>query len=498
MAIVSYNSNRIIPAPLVQINKTFEKTGDGEIKGARFNLTLNGTIMAFKGSPNQSGVFYTGSNYDPDGRTDPTYTVGIDENSRLAAIMRKQEAIRDLFSEEGHSLEFQSFDGSPAIKCNPRINNIEFEQGIWYDICRYTINCEADVLYINGTAIGEDSFNQYISECSESWNIETSEDKQEGVGLPRTYIITHNVSAKGKRFYNDEGNLESPAWEQARKYVIPKLGLNNSFLSSSGVKDLPSYYGGYNHVRREETNINEGSYSVTETWLLASGSALEEFNVSINNDTKNGVTTVGIEGNVTGLEERNSNMSLTTSKYDNALEKFNSVSGVFLDRAQTYSGYTLNVVPVKTVIGKNPITGVITYNFEYDNRPSNLIPGVKSEVISLTNSWNVDTFATIFVLGRAAGPVLQSLGTKEAKKRNLSIECVFPAATLSGSTITDYKNIFNTQNPRFTSAASVIQNIIDAADPINNGYNQRFIANQEEVWEPTTGRYSYKVDFVYE
>ena len=45
----------------------------------------------------------------------------------LKAILRKQEAIRILFSEDGHNFEIQPWDGGPSSKCNPRIQSIEFE-----------------------------------------------------------------------------------------------------------------------------------------------------------------------------------------------------------------------------------------------------------------------------------------------------------------------------------------------------------------------------------
>jgi hypothetical protein len=498
MAICSYNSKRIIPAPIVSITKNFEKTGDGEIKGARFTLTITGTLMAFKGSPDSDGDFYTGSRYDPDGRTEPTSLEEISQDSRVAAIFRKQEALRELFSQEGHSLEFQAFDGSPPIKCNPRINSIEFQDGIWYDVCRYTINCEADVIYINGTSIGEDEFTQYISEANETWNIDTSEDRPEGLGLPRTYILSHTVSAKGKRFYDEAGDLESPAWEQARKYVVPRLGFDNNLLSSSGVRDLPSYYGGFNHVRKEDIGKNDGTYSVSETWILSSGAALEDFNVSVTRDSRDGLTKVSIDGNITGLEQRSAAMQVVSTKFNNAETKFNSVSGVLLTRAQTYSGETLNVFPASVLLGKNPVTGTITYKYEYDNRPTNYIPGAKSEVISISNNWNVDTFAQIFVLGRAAGPVLQDLGSREAQTTDLSIEVVFNPAVLSESSVNGYKSILNLQNPRFTAAGTEIQKIVDAANPVNNGFATAYISTQNESWEPTSGRYSYKIQYVYE
>ncbi len=499
MAICSYNAKRIIPAPFVQITKSFNKTGDGENVGAVFTLVLTGTLMSFKGSPDDDGLFYTGSRYDPDGRTDPTFTVGIDQDSRIASIFRKQEALRELFSEEGHSLEFQAFDGSPPIKCNPRIQSIEFQDGTWVDVCRYTITCEADIVYVNGQSFGEDTFESYISDLTETWNIDVSDDRGEGLGLPRTYTLTHAISARGKRFYNEIEELEAPAWEQARRYVLPRLGIANALLPSSGVLDLPSYYAGFNHVRKEDIDKRGGNYGITETWLLASGSALEDFNVSVKRDARDGLTNVSIEGTITGLEERDTSLQLVTSKYDNASDKFTSVSGVLLTRAQAYSGMTLNVEPMSTVIGRNPVTGSITYAFEYNDRPSNFIAGAKSETISVSNSFNVDTFAQIFVLGRVQGPVLQNLGTKEATTSSLNIEVVFSPATLSANTAAAYRSMIWSQNPRFSGAAPDIQKIIDGFSPLNAGLAAtQFTSEQTENWEPTSGRYTYRLSVTYE
>src|SRR5690606_21036907 len=128
------------------------------------------------------------------------------DDSRFKAIIRKQEAIRQLFAEEGLVLEFQSFDGSQPMKCNPRILGITFQDGQWYDTCDYTVNCECDVLSVNGLLVGEDDFDQYIAAASESWNLETLEEAESDL-LPRTYRLTHSVSAKGKRFYKSDGSL---------------------------------------------------------------------------------------------------------------------------------------------------------------------------------------------------------------------------------------------------------------------------------------------------
>lgn len=491
MGRVYYNSQRLIPAPFVNVSKEYQKSSDGTIIGSVFTLNIKGTIIAYKGSPDSSGTFWNVGGYPAD--------EVLDDTERLAAIIRKQEAIRNLFSEDGHQLEFQSLDGSQPMKCNPRVNSIEFTDDIWYDRCEYTINCESDILSVNGSLLGEDNFDYHISAADESWQFETNEDQAEGLGLNNTYRLTHNISATGKRFYNSDGSLRRPAWQEAREFVLDRLGLDNDVVLSSGILNLPSYYGGKNHVRSEQLDELQGNYSVTETWLFASGNALEEFTISTSAAEDTGKTTVSIEGTVTGLEVRDSNFNIVSTKWDNASTKFASVSGVALNRAQTYSGLTLNITPLTFNIGKNPINGVITYAFSYDNRPSRCITNSKSEVISIHNDFNVDLFAVIPVLGRAAGPVLQGLSSKREKITSLNLELVFNTNSYSGCSSAKWKNALWTNNPRFSSPqSSEIQAIVDGASPLNNGASVAYVSDQGETWEPFTGRYTYNITWVWQ
>ncbi len=481
MSRVMYNSKRLIPAPLVSLTKQYQSTEDGTKIGSSWSINITGTLVAFMGSPSSSGSFWTAGGFPPDET--------IPNDSRLAAVIRKGEAIRELFSEDGHMLEFQSEDGSQPLKCNPKVQSVNLAEGQWYDRLQYSITLTADVIYVNGTAIGEDGFSQYIESASENWQIDTNEEP-ESINLPRTYKLTHTVNAKGKRFFDSAGALSMPAWEQARSWVIPKLGIDSSIMSSSGVRDLPSYYGGYNHLRSESIDKYNGSYSVTEVWLLASGNALETYEISTSTSSDNTLTKVSIDGSITGLESRNpSNMNLVNSKYTNASNKFTQVSGLFISRAQDYSNVSLNIVPISTSVGRSPVQGTIRYNYEFDNRPTNIITGSRSESITITDSLPTDFCVPIFVLGRTNGPVLQNLNTSKERTRGLSIEAAMPFP--SGS-ISDMVN----QNPRVSSATSgLIEGIIEAAKPVGT---QVYVQDRNESWDIKTGRYSYNTTWIWE
>ena len=484
------DQKRIIPAPFMTISKTYQKSGNGDIIGKLYTLTLTGTIVSYMGSPYSDGTFYEGGDY-PDDEV-------LTSDQKLGAIFRKQEALRDLFSTEGLLFEAQSDVTFAPIRCYPRINEITFAEGVWYDRCEYTIVLEADELY----PMQEDSFDEYISSATESWTIDTSEEA-ETLADTRTYTMSHEVSAVGKRVYSTDGDGEiiKEPWQYAQDYVLARLGFDSVMALSSGVNNLPSYYNGWNHVRSENIDKAGGGFSVTENWLLASGSAIEDFTIQQTNELESPYPRVSINGNVRGFEDRSTTMGLESSKWDNVQPKFNIASGLAFTRAQAYSGLSLNAVPLNTTIGRNPLQGTIDYTFEYDARPNNLIANAKSENIVISDNIGGELFASVFVLGRTAGPVLQDLGTQQANTRSLNIEIVVDPPTYSDSPDqTEMTSVLVGQKPSNDANFSTnLNTLIAAATPsatVTNG--GPFQSQPQESWDIKTGRYSYNIEWTYE
>jgi hypothetical protein len=482
---VYYNSKKIIPAPFVSIQKEYQSAGQ-DVIGKTFRITLTGTLITHMGSPDSEREFWDQADYPPD--------EVILHDSRMGALLRKQEGLRSLFSDQYQLLEIQPLDGSDSMRCYPQVLDMNFSEGIWVDRIDYTITLQTNEIY----PIQEDDFDEYIQDATETWQIETDETP-EGLNLPRTYRVTHTVSAVGKKVYDGNGLVSEP-YVQARNYVLARLGFDQTIALASGVNNLPSYYTGYNHIRSQEIDKVNGGFSVTENWLVASGTALENFTIELSTDINNAYPTVSIQGDITGLEQRDSNLSLVTSKYQNAVTKFNEASGLAYLRAKEYSGLnTLNIFPTQSTVGRNPITGTINYSYQYDTRPSNIIPSAKSEIITINEGLVGQAFASVFILGRRKGPILQDLNTKPARTRQVSIELIMPPATFAGTTMTDLQNAFFSQNPRLSSSTSgVFQSIIDAVDPLNNGFVSVKTEQPQESWNPKNGQYSYNQNWIFE
>ncbi len=471
-----YDSKKLIPAPFVRLRKDYITSDDGSIIGTTFTITLLGKIVSHKGSPDSSGTFWTASGYPSD--------EVLDSDENMTAIIRKQEAIRGLFANEGRMLEVQMWDGMGSMKCNPRIKSIEFPEGqpvSWYNLCDYVITMEADIVYMNGTDLGEDAgdpLTYKVSRASEEWNMESADDQG------RTYRLTHNVSAVGKRFYDDTGALTQQAWENAKDYVINKLGLGLvvARMQCPDVLDADDLQA-FNYLRVQQLSELGGTFSVTESWLCydpgGESPAIEDWSVNIRTQ-QDGITRVSVEGQIQGLEVRdNSTYAVTSTKYTNASAKWGTyVQPNLKTRAETISGLTMHATPLSTQVSHNQNNGVISYSYEYDDRADFTIAGALSEIVTIDDDAASDVYASIPVLGRAFGPVLQDIGTVTSLRRSIQIEIQMPAATQSATPTKPNTNTIITDN---TPVATDI-----------------FLDADKETWTERTGRYTRSVTFTYQ
>lgn len=462
---ITYNGSAIIPAPLVSITKTYTRAGDGTKIGTLFNIVVTGSLVAWKGSPALDRTFWSSSGYP----ADDTATMS-DDTARLQAILAKQEALRQLFSEDGKSFEIVPINGINPMKCNPRVESIQFGEGTWYNICEYTITLEADVLYISGGEVGgEDSeLTTFITSASETWDITFNEELN-------TFNVSHSVTATGKKHYDQVGTA-TEAWENAKDFVTPKLGsgalstyISDSNLSLSGKS-------GFNHILSENIDKYAGTYTCTETWILANTGALatEDYTVSVETSAQAPRKTVSVQGTITGLFSEYTN---TGVKITNAQNYFATLD--LYSRAMTYAGagVTLNPSVLSSSKGSNPIAGTITYNYSYDDRPSLILGGdVVWENITVTENNQGEIIAIVPVIGRTTGPILQNMNARTEKSRTLSMEVhVAGAQTILGK--------------------PSVQAIIDLVAPTGT---KVFKVTDSDSWNYVAGVFTRDITWVYE
>lgn len=522
------------PTPLISITQNPLKNKLGKM-GSSYDITLNGVIVTNRNSPIDE--YGEPINTDPEG-----YALA----EKLPEILARQNQLREYFSNDGLYIEILDINGDlPRLSFYAKPQSVNFEEGTYVDICRYTVNLTADYIidsqsnvtidgievssnnYLlpSGDRINTDSFISLIEQSgvvedfNDTWSVETDETNGSFVNgrfIPRSYRVTRNMTATGRKIFPSPKN----AWENARdfiKYHIDSGIYNTSFSSilSSGMLGLPSGYQGYNHIRSENLDKAAGSYAVSDTWLLSSeDSALESYNLSISSSTDAPHVKVSIDGNVKGLSALHASgyflgsadqPGSITTPYDNALQKYLSISnsgqfGISSDvykRANNAVAQQLNAQPRSISLGINEVNGEITYNLEFDNRPTNYFSGVLSEAISINDTYPGDVFAIIPVIGRSTGPVLQYIGGRTEYKRDVNIEIKLDYTDLGYNN--DRASFMLTKpsvnEPIRSQLNALINDVSPASEP---GIRKYFLNPPSENWSPKEGVYGLSLSWVYE
>jgi len=505
-----YGDYTFSPVPLITINKEIQKAGDGQALGTVFSLSLEGTL-----APGATGV------------------------NGITNIQEEQDRLMAAFAASGQGSEFKIACGDDdLINCFPRINSINFEAGPWVDVCKYTIDLEydrdfaADIgapwnsAYKSGSGVRE----PLISSAEETWSIEQTEAnfyhfevQQSGndrptylESTPPSFTVTHNISAVGKPVIvsgviADGGH----AWQQASGYVVPRLGFDTAKITKNGAICFDQ--NGKLLITNQTRNVNfgelDGNYAVTETWtvyssgLFASGinalGASDVWDVNVETSLESSITTVNVQGTITGQASGvfcSSNSStppiyeIVKSKYANAKEYHEAVGGdIFWARAHHFasgvSSRGVNPIPVSKSLGHNPSQGTITYNYKFDDRPAVCLTGARTTDITMSDTNATDVFAELIVLGRSTGPVMQSIGTVTAKKREVTLDATMPADSLICDCDTAIEAI----------PSSEAETILLTFRPDNCGGENLTIFKHldTENWNPTTGKYSRQMGWTY-
>ena len=405
------NTGKILrPAPLVSISFNSKRNKLASL-GGDYNITINGVILASGGSPvgttgniydriASSGINFDDSKYPQGTPPNETWEYKYDkpmyeppihssmktDNNNAFHILKKQEAIRALFSRDGQKVEISPItNDQPIIICYPVVESINFEQGTYVNKCNYSINLTAPVLYDKNNKPYDESYqliksenNHFnslfpsatgspwvmhsglIEDFSDTWSLEPDEsffiktdpNIASNRSVPRMYRITRNVSATGKTYYAPDGNdiKMYEAWENARRFIkediLLETGINASrshfsFPGLSGTKyfghnllALSGNYEGYNHVRTESIDKAAGSYTINDTWLLTSGNnnTIESYDLSLSSSTDSPFINITLNGKIKGLTKimsdvkNNTTTSNISEPFNNAIKEYYRLS----------------------------------------------------------------------------------------------------------------------------------------------------------------------------
>ena len=416
----------------------------------------------------------------------------------------------------------------------------------------------------------------------------------------RTYTLTHSLTATGiKQIDTDYGadNLlanDGEAWRQAVKFITKRLsytgtsgkiiteeGLDRNIVNiqapdgrqsnwfnpaamdssaggipgtaaTTGTNPTPhktlgfdfyqkdsedERYKAFDHVRTVQTDLHAGSYSVTDTWVLAiqkESTAIIDLDISVDANPEAdeefllpGETATPPDPNDTTIEQKGALVSIQGTvvghntkagtdnqhdKYANALTAFEKLEGklkLIADQAYREAfGFTApevvdpvtgEITPADSTrptklrdiqfsknVGINKVTGTITFSASYDDRRP-LLARALEETLQVDDSGETPVIAIIGVILKSTGPVYQNIGTKTEGRRSVS----YTAKVKRGER-------------NFTPACrkkEAEEGIVDKYKPdANNGFNIHcgpFVQNRSESYNPATGDYSITKEWVF-
>ncbi|RKY43070.1 MAG: hypothetical protein DRP85_00815 [Candidatus Makaraimicrobium thalassicum] len=351
---VYYGNYQFLPAPLITYSIAQEYDEKENLIYRTITYGLNGTLLF------------------------PSGDFGV--------IMQKRQELEDALSRDNEVFKIV-YNGDVLVSGCPRVNSLEFTEGVWVDRIDYT----AELFIKESGAIGN------IETYSETWSYEENEDR-------RTITVEHNISAKGLNTATSGNN----ALENARDFVLSKVGYNNApsfmpaFTEGSGALQP------YESFRVENADTYESTYEVTEKFILSSGTYIHVYNASYSVN-ENGSVNVDIDGEIRGLGRGDAAYQHALEGWANVLPRLPSVaSGVYLRYGGTRN---LSQSPRSLNLTENKFDGIITYDVSFVDDVNALPSGIISFELVKEIDEPVTLYATHTIVDKPDGPVVQDLGT---------------------------------------------------------------------------------------
>ena len=370
------------------------------------------------------------------------------------------------------------------------------------------VNTASYAITLEMVSISGDTYDNQpsgITSIEESWNYEILDERIGGdvstqgvfngnaasITIQPAFSVTHNVSVTAP-YCCKTSAPDVTGWQRAVDYVRNELASNTPDTGSVGLFGLPPDLNYYNHFRTFNKDIHGGSITLDESWVLSSTSALEEFEVNLEDSIDSYLKTVTVNGTIQGLSVMDySDIVTGTPKISGAFEYWKTISGNIFSRASTiYSGssvtsdnglLSLNNQPISTSFGYNTLAGTVVYNYTFNDRPYNCIPSAKSEIINIVENSPNDVFSTLTILGRQQGPLYQDINTIGPRTREISIEAILPPDTgcvvgglLSYAAPTGYDAL-----------------VSGYEDYLTGSFEQVFVTSESKNWTPKEGRFTF-------
>lgn len=351
------------PVPLIAHSMEYVKQGSNERGGnlvTIHSLTLNGALLPE--NPSLSGV-------SPDA-------------SCLEILDRKKDQLAYALAEDRGNLLIVDASGYTVLNVNPIIRSFSVDESSMVSVLRYNIEIEYETDY--GLA--------KVKEFDENWDISQNDDD--------TWAINHSLSARGI----PDLPIGTGALTNARNFILGHANTaeRSHFIFSSspyvpGIIDINNL-AAYNHRRSENCSLTEGTYSLTESWILSSGNYKDDRTINASftyNENGDEVQTIELNGTIVGYGDT------TFERYTNAHSAFYNVVapeiGFFSPGNQVTKNFSLNrfAGTVNYSISKVPASGDQLENKSISRQFQFNEDGSVSQTVTTTAKARVGSIATL-------------------------------------------------------------------------------------------------------
>ena len=474
----SYGDYSFDPRPLFTINKEVIKTSANTGLTTKYSMSLNGTILP------------TGINLD-------------DFKGGLNTVISGTHALETAFAKDFEVLLLKCEGTDPIISGYPKVISVDVNNASDNYVRRadYTINLElVSLTGSRSNAVGMadgggDLSASGLISLTDDINIEFLDERVGGEALslfggtlPTVFNISRSMSAQGDSLPATGGEAYIEPWARAKSYIVSKLadtGNYSDYFSDAMCIDGMNVT---NTFRTISISKSDGSCSATQTSVAFTGNynAIEDFEAAVEQSSDSAITNVSINGTIQGFTNIDyGTCPPTGAAFNNAYLKWTEeVSGLIKTRAEAAydtSIHTpirtpddLHIIPLNKSITYNTLGGIISYNCSYDNRVDYLQTGAITENITYTDSPRVDIYASLTILGRVAGPLLQDLGTKGSYTTEISIDAVFKPQQASTSF-------------QFGPAGNDLAEYTTLMTSLDN----EFVTNDSRTWNPAAGHFTW-------
>lgn len=389
---VSYNGISLRPVQSLNITQSSDFLENGRLKKYIFSISINGKIV-----PNQ------------DQSNDAKH------EEIKSSVQGLINAFKNVETPSNTFLDIQGGNGSAPIKCAPRVKSLQIQDGPWVTSADYSIQLEADEIFIGGTKIPSEDLNNILMEKDENWSINYSDED--------VRFITANYSVSGKA----KDTLSKKGWEIAKEYVDAKIqAINNAVpaeidnatgRTTSG-KPLVNKKTRYN----VSTFSGEASAEIEFTFHnklsdpIQGDYATHDQTVTVNQSRESFLISRNIEGNIVGL--LNSQAGELTGA-----QRFTHADALWQTVKSSIESANANKGLINKNITQDKIKGTINYTYEYIDRQN--IFGGKSENISATETYSSDVVIVNETINNAGdGPIFQNISTKKPKTKTITIDVI--------------------------------------------------------------------------